>query len=461
MKYVIAFLWFSCFCSGQNSNIKELSYNEYLGFVKKYHPLVKSANLNISVAQANLMMARGGFDPKIEIDYDKKQFKDKEYYSLLNSSFKIPTWYGIEVKAGFDNNEGIYVNPENTVPNKGLTSIGINVPLGQGLFINQRMSDLRKAKIQLKLSQAERKLNAILVLYEASLAYFNWKRNYSEVKLYESYLKNAELRYNGIRSLIQNGDKPSIDSVEAKIIVRNRLLSLEDSKLKLAKSKLELANFLWLENDVPMELQDDINPEEKLENTIQEILKTNELLVDIASIENHPKINALQNKLELLDVERNLKANSLLPKIDIGYHYLSEPNYWNTTNFNNYKLGLNFYFPLFLRKERGSLQLTKFKIQDSQFALNLEKVQLKNKINAQQTELKSLEKQRKLIAELVNDNTIMLASEERLFSFGESSIFLINTRENNLVGAQLSKIGLENRYLTSNADLFKIMANPD
>jgi outer membrane protein TolC len=293
------------------------------------------------------------------------------------------------------------------------------------------------------------------------LAYFNWKRNYSEVKLYESYLKNAELRYNGIRSLIQNGDKPSIDSVEAKIIVRNRLLSLEDSKLKLAKSKLELANFLWLENDVPMELQDDINPEENLENTIQQTLKTNELLIDQPSIENHPKINALQNKIEILDVERQLKANSLLPKIDIGYHYLSETNYWNNTNFNNYKLGLNFYFPLFLRKERGSLQLTKFKIQDSQFAVNLEKVQLKNKINAQQTELKSLEKQRKLIAELVNDNTVMLASEERLFSFGESSIFLINTRENNLVSAQLSKIGLENRYLTSNADLFKIMANPD
>jgi outer membrane protein TolC len=461
MKYVIAFLWFSCFCSGQNSNLKELSYNEYLGFVKKYHPLVKSANLNISAAQANLMMARGGFDPKIEIDYDKKQFKEKEYYSLLNSSFKIPTWYGIEVKAGFDNSEGIYVNPENTVPNKGLTSIGITLPLGQGLLINQRMSDLRKAKIQLKLSQAERKLSAISVLYDASLAYFNWKRNYSEVKLYESYLKNAELRYHGIRSLIQNGDKPPIDSVEAQIIVRNRLLSLEDSKLKLAKSKLELANFLWLENNVPMELQDDITPEENLENTIQQILKTNELLVENPSIENHPKINTLQNKIEILNVERQLKTNSLLPKIDIGYHYLSEPNYWNTTNFNNYKLGLNFYFPLFLRKERGSLQLTKFKIQDSQFALNLEKVQLKNKINTQQTELKSLERQRKLIAELVYDNSVMLASEERLFSFGESSIFLINTRENNLVSVQLSKIGLENRYLTSNADLFKIMANPD
>ena len=238
-------------------------------------------------------------------------------------------------------------------------------------------------------------------------------------------------------------------------------MSLEDSQLKLAKSKLELSNFLWLENNVPLELQDTIIPEIKLENIIKETLKTNELLVENISIENHPKINSLQSKLDILEVERKLKANSLLPKIDLGYHYLSEQSAWNNTNFNNYKVGVNFSFPIFLRKERGGLQLAKFKIQDTQYSLDLERVQLKNKINAQQTEINSLERQRKLISDLVKDYNTMLTSEERLFSFGESSIFLINSRENNLVSSQLSELSLENRYLISNAELFKIMANPD
>lgn len=461
MKYSVLLLFFTFSLFGQEKIQKELTYNEYLGFVKKYHPMVKSANLEVTSAQANLMMARGGFDPKIEVDFNKKQFKDNEYYSLLNSSFKIPTWYGIEVKAGFDNSEGIYLNPQNTLPNQGLTSLGVTVPLGQGLLINQRMADLRKAKIQIQLSQAERKLQAIQVLYDASVAYFNWKRNFSEVELYENYLKNAEIRFNGVQSLIKNGDKPAIDSVEAGIIVRNRKLNLEDSQLKLTKAKLELSNFLWLENNLPLELQDDIIPEEKLVNTIKETLKTNDLLVETVSIENHPKINALQNKIDILEVERQLKGNALLPKIDLGYHYLSEPNYLNDTNFNNYKVGVNFSFPIFLRKERGSLQLAKFKIQDTKYDLDLERVQLKNKITGQQTEINSLEKQRKLITDLVKDYNIMLRSEERLFSFGESSIFLINSRENNLVSSQLSALGLENRYLISNAELFKIMANPD
>jgi outer membrane protein TolC len=231
--------------------------------------------------------------------------------------------------------------------------------------------------------------------------------------------------------------------------------------LKLAKAQLELSNFLWLENNVPLELQDDMIPEENLTTTIKETLRTNDLMLANPSIENHPKINALENKIEMLEVERKLKTNMLLPKIDLGYSYLSEPSYFDNYRFQDYKVGVNFSFPLFLRKERGSLQLAKFKLQDVKFDLDLERVQLKNKIKTQQTEIASLERQQQLIESLVNDYSTMLASEERLFSFGESSVFLINSRENNLVAAQLSKLQLENRFLDSNATLFKIMANPE
>ncbi|WP_281636289.1 TolC family protein [Flavobacterium marginilacus] len=454
-------LFFSIVTQGQETASKELSYNEFLGYVKKYHPLVKNAQLELNKAQAELMMARGSFDPKIEVDYAQKQFKGKEYYSILNSSFKIPTWYGVEIKAGFDDNEGYYLNPQNTTPAQGLTSLGISVPLGQGLWINKRMADLRKAKMQIELSTAEVKLEAIGVLYDASLAYFNWKKNYEEVQLYDNYTKNAKKRNAGIQSLIQQGDKPAIDSVESGIIVKNRILSLEDSKLKLIKAKLELSNFLWLENAVPMEISDDLIPETELENTIQETLKTNNLATDGFSIENHPKINALQSKIDILNVERKLNANELLPKIDIGYSYLSEPKYFNEFQTDDYKIGLDFSFPLFLRKERGKLKLTKFKIQETEYILDVEKIQLANKIEAQKTEITSLAKQLKLIKDLSKDNQTMLQSEERLFSFGESSLFLINTRENNLVSAQLAQINLANRFYVSNSELFKIMANPN
>ena len=436
----------------------EFSYNEFLGYVKKYHPLVKQANLKINEAQANLLQARGAFDPKIEVDFKEKQFKNTAYYSLLNSSFKIPTWYGIELKAGFDNAEGIYVNPENTLPNKGLTSFGISVPLGQGLFIDERMAAIRKAKIASNLNSAERNLQVVEVIYNASVSYMNWKRSFDEIKLYEDYLKNALIRYKGVQILIKEGDKPAIDSVEPAITVKTRSLNLENAKLKYTKAKLELSNYLWLENNIPLEVNDLLQPEELLAKTIKETLKINEL--ETISLENHSKIKALDAKIAMLKVDRKLKANLLLPKLDLSYTYLSEPSYIDNYRFEDYKIGLNFSIPLFLRKERGSLKLANLKIEDTEFVLQFEKKNLENKIKSQQEEITSLEIQQDFNDALLNDYKILLNAEERLFEMGESSLFVINSRENSLVSSQINDIVLENSYFIALLSLYKTFANP-
>ena len=455
--YIFIFICSSFNLLGQNLST-EFTYNEFLGYVKKFHPLVKQADLKLNEAQANIMQARGAFDPKIEVDFNEKQFKNSEYYSILNSSFKIPTWYGIELKAGFDNSEGIYVNPENTLPNSGLTSFGISVPVGQGLFINQRMADLRKAKITQNLNIAERNLQATEVIYEASISYVNWKRSFDEVKLYETYLENALTRYNGVSKLIEEGDKPAIDSVEAGIAVKTRRLNLEDAKLKLTKAKLELSNYLWLENNIPLELNDNLFPEATLSKTIKEVLQINEL--GTIDLDNHPKIQALDAKIAMLKVDRKLKANALLPKLDLSYNYLSEPSYIDNYRFEDYKIGVNFLFPIFLRKERGSLKLTDLKIQDSEFGLQFERKNLENKIKAQQQEIVSLQKQQDYNNKLVKDFSTLLNAEDRLFEMGESSLFVINSRENSLISSQINDIIIENRYLNAIIGLYKIIANP-
>lgn len=439
---------------------EELTYREFLGYVKKYHPMVRQANLEVSQAQAALMAARGAFDPKIEVDYSKKEFKGTEYYSLLNSSFKIPTWYGIEVKAGFDDTEGTYFNPQNRTPEAGLASLGITVPLGQGLFINQRMADVRAGKLQLTLSDAERKLRAIEVLYKASEAYFDWRRSFNEAVLYNRYLGFASTRFVGVKKLIELGDSPAIDSVEARITVRNRELNLENANLKLAKAALNLSNYLWIEN-VPVELSPAIKPEDNLMETVGETLRLDGAIFDSQSLGSHPKMTALETKLAMLEIERKLKANLLLPKLNVGYNYISEPAYLDGFNANDYKFNVDFSIPIFLRKERGNLKITKLKIRDLQLDIDQQRLELGNKIKAQQTEIQSLWKQKEVIDGLVGDYTTMLDSEERLFSFGESSMFLINSRENNLVSAKLSQISIENQYYISNAQLFRILANPD
>ena len=162
----------------------------------------------------------------------------------------------------------------------------------------------------------------------------------------------------------------------------------------------------------------------------------------------------------MLNIERKLKANMLLPKLDVGYSYISEPVAFSNYRFEDYKFGINAYFPIFLRKERGALKLAQQKIQAQELTLALEKKQLENKVTAQQNEIQTVSKQKDIIISLVNDNEKLVQAEERLFSAGESSLFLINTRENNLVSAKLSQINIDNRLYLSHAELFKTIANP-
>jgi outer membrane protein TolC len=441
----------------QEFNQGVLSFREYLGYVKKYHPLVSRANLEIDKAQAGLMQARGAFDPKIELDFDNKQFRGSQYYSILNSSFKIPTWYGIEVKAAFDDSQGIFVNPQNLGPNQGIATVGFSVPIAQGLFINQRIADLKSAKLQIQLSESQRRLLSLEVLYKASIAYFAWLKHFNEVEMYKEYLFYSQDRYKGVLRLIQQGDKPAIDSVETGIAVKNRELNLENAILKLNKSRLDLANYLWI-NDVPIEPAENLKPEIGLSTNIEAVLNTGDLFNTQDIIASHPKLRMMETKIGMLDIERRLKANYLLPKIDLGYYYLSEPLMFNSFRNDDYKVGLNFSFPIFLRGERGSLNMTKLKLKETKFELQQERLEIQNKIDAQQVEKSSFRKQSGQISNLVNDYKKMLEAEERLFSFGESSIFILNSRENNLISAKIQQIDLENSFLVSNADLFRILA---
>lgn len=457
-KFLIAFLFIQGFSWSQDIS-NELTYEEFIGYVKKFHPLVKQANLKISEGQAKLMKARGAFDPKIEASYNEKQFGDKQYYNFFNGSFKIPTWYGIEIKAAFDNNEGIYINPENTLPNSGLTSVGITVPIGQGLWINERMAELKQAKLYQNVASAEQKIMLTEVLYQASISYVNWKQSYDEVKLYEEYLKNAKTRYNGIVKSIELGDKSAIDSVEVGITLNSRKLSLEKSKLKLTKARYELSNHLWTENNIPLEIDENLYPEINLALVLPNQLNLENL--ENVSIEAHPKINALQSKLDILKINRRLQGNKILPKLEASYNYLSEPSAFDDYRFEDYKIGVNFSVPLFLRKERAQYKLAKLQVQDSEFGFATEKVSLNNKIEAQKKEINSYRKQIEINKSLVNNYDTMLNGEDRLFIAGESSVFLINSRENSLVSAQLATISLENAYLTAFLNLFKTLGKPE
>lgn len=466
MKYLstLLFVFTSLFNFGQTDDITEvLRFDEYLGYVKKFHPIVKQAQLVIDESQAKLLKSRGAFDPKFEIDYDRKKFKGTEYFDRLNGMFKIPTWYGIELKATFEENTGDFLNPQAFVPDDGLYSAGVKIPVAQGLLINDRMASLKQAKLFREQAKADRDIFVNTILFEASMAYFKWLQAYNELLLFQNFLTNAELRFRGVERGAEVGERAQIDVVEARIAINQRRLSLEQSRIKFIKASLELSTFLWLENNIPVELQPNVIPDVNSESVIDITFNINQLQNTEAVVETHPKLISLDYKLQSLEVDTKLKANKLLPKVDVEYNFLTEnADVARTFNTAEYKGGLNISFPLFLRKERGDLRLAKLKMSDTEFEIDATRVNLQNKINALQQELDSYVLQNDVTAQMVVDSERLLQAEERKFQLGESSLFLVNSRESKLIDSQLKAIAIEYKFFSTKAKLFNSLAvNPE
>ena len=458
-RYLYILLYFG-FIQGLQANNPEtevFSFEAFLGYVKKHHPLVKQANLTLNIGEANLLRARGGFDPKVEVDYNTKEFKNTEYYNELNATFKVPVWCGIELKANYENNTGEFLNPDMTVPDGGLYSAGVSVSLGQGLIMNERMATLKKAKFFQNQTKAERELLVNQILYDASIAYFNWLQAYNEEQIYISFLNNAGRRLSAVTQSFYEGDKAAIDTLEAKITVQNWSLGRESAKLKRQKAGLLASSYLWQEG-VPLEFKASVIPQLPKDDIVSSSLSLEEVSTDSLQIEEHPKLKSLNFKLESLKIDKRLKSNKLLPKFDVQYNFLASENaeaYLFDTS--NYKAFVNFSMPIFLRKERGDVKLAKLKLQDMNYEISASYLTLRNKITAVKTEIVSLKDQQLIVQNIVRDYTVLLNGEERKFFLGESSLFLINSREQSLITSQLKENQITIKKLSAMAKLFNVM----
>ena len=76
-------------------------------------------------------------------------------------------------------------------------------------------------------------------------------------------------------------------------------------------------------------------------------------------------------------------------------------------------------------------------------------------MNTVQQELSSFNTQTNFINGIVRDYNTLLNAEERKFFMGESSLFLVNTRESKLIESKLKAIDIKNLFFKTKAKLFK------
>ncbi len=120
---------------------------------------------------------------------------------------------------------------------------------------------------------------------------------------------------------------------------------------------------------------------------------------------------------------------------------------------NNYKFGVNFAMPLTFMQGRGELKLTKLKILDTKYAIDFKQQELVNKLKSYFNELIILQQQTKIYESSVSGFKILFDGETSRLNNGESSLFLVNARENRYLDSQVKLRELQAKYYKKQAAL--------
>jgi outer membrane protein TolC len=451
LKYILLFIALIMMLPliGQDS-VKTLSAGQVLEIVKRFHPVAKQADIFVEKAKADVTIAKGMFDPFLQNETAQKTFDGTDYYFYNRPELSVPTWYGIEIKAGLEYLSGSRTEPVDT---KGETSyLGISIPLAKNLLMDKRRAALQTAKIFREASAVEKRNMLNNLLLDAMKSYWSWAQQYQVYKVLSDAVIVNEKRLQLVKTAFQLGERPAIDTTEAVTQLQSFELLKSQAWLEFQNAGLDLSAYLWTLEIKPYNLPDYISPADKLEelNISSTVLpEVNSLLEAVRK--NHPELLIYDYKLDALGVEKKLKFQELLPNISFrynqlgkGYNVLKTPT--GSLFENNFQYGLSFSIPLRLSQGRGEYKKAKLKIEETELLQSQRQMQLENKVKSYFNELVTLKTQVNLQEKAYKNFLTLQKGEEIRFRSGESSLFLINVRENKTLEALQKLQELKAKY---------------
>lgn len=418
---------------GSMGQTATLSPDELVDWIRKFHPVALQADLRIDQARSSVRMARGGFDPVLENETAQKTWNGRMYYYYNRPELKLPTWFGMSVHAG---QEFLTGNETLSTDTKGESNyVGVSLSLAKNLLMDNRRAALRTAQVVREASEVEKRIALNDLIKDGLDAYWEWVRAFEQVALTQKIFSASEQRLNLVRTMYAQGERPAMDTLEAWSQVQQLAGMLNEAELEWQTQRRELSNYLWAAGLVAYLIPDTIQPDaasRRMQATILSDEMTKTWLNELPK--QNPVLQRFSFKFQELNIERKLKFQELLPDLRFQYNQLGKgydyASTWKQPLFqNNFQYGLKLEMPLRLSMGRGAYQLTKQKIRETQLDQTWKQWSLENKLQNRILESSALQKQIDWQEGATRGFEQLMSIEMLRFQQGESSLFLVNTRE--------------------------------
>ena len=440
-----------------------LTFDAYFATVSRNHPVVRQARLIETGADGDVTSAFGAFEPKVEASWQQKRFSSSPasaqtlYYNYADLALKIPTPFGADFKMGYERASGRYINPQYTTPNSGLFSAGFSIPIGQRILTDERRTALRVARAMRDVAQAERLAMTNKLLFSAAKAYAEWYSTALQLQVMRDGARLAEERYIAITRRVVAGDAAGIDSIEAAAELNRRRAQVQGAEQSYFAATLDVTSYLWDAGVQPADLPPGTVPSDSgLGRVVLDSAAVPALLARVLTL--HPDVRKASAKVAQAAADRSLARQAIIPFASAELYALrGRDDGFDVGDAiardGNYKGAINVSSPLLFFKERGKFQSTDAKFDRAELEARETRRDVVLLVRTAINDLSQYDAQLSLQRDAVRLFRILSAGERARFDAGESTLFLVNTRERQVLDEELKFVVLQAKYLAARAAL--------
>lgn len=344
---------------------ERLQLSDVIASTYRAFPLLEIARLQSGVAAGQQISAWGAYDTKLEY-YSLSQ--PVGFYETYRNGIGVARqlWWGGYASAGYAIGRGSF-EPwyrERQTDSGGEFKVGLVQPLLQGRAIDPHRVELFQANLQRQAVEPGIQHQVLIASLEASMAYWGWVEIGNVLITQERLLEIAVKRGAQLEKNLKAGWSSRLDVAQNAQLIEERVLKVNETKLKFRDTAFKLSLFLRDEQGTPR-----FPPPEWLPidfPTITEIPPGNFEQDFQNAVASRPELLLINLDMQSLRLDLSLARNQTLPNVDMTLRATQDMGLQTsqTNDKEEFQLeaGIIGDVPIQRRKAFGKIQSTQAKL---------------------------------------------------------------------------------------------------
>lgn len=430
-----------------------LTLEALLESVRRNYPPLLAALFDQDVADAELLAALGKFDLRLSANFETDQFGF--YNNNIAGAFleQATPYQGLRYYSGYRVGRGSFPSYEGKLQTRqdGEFETGFRLPLFRDRTIDQRRADLRRAEIGRAVANLGIQQQQLIVNQLATRRYWSWVAAGQRYQVAKSLLDIALARDQILRDSFEAGQIPRVEVIDNNRAILQRRSSLVEAERLLQLTAIDLSLFYRDANG--QALLPEANQLPALFPAVAEFPE-DRLSADVTlALRRRPELQRLISQGDQLRVEAQLFRNQRLPAVDLGVGFYNGFGDANRVlrGPQEVRTGVNFDLPLQRREATGKLASTEAKLMQLEQRERFLRDQIVAEVQDAMSGVRAAFQRVQLIRQEIDVARQLEELERDRFQLGDSTLFLVNLREQTTADAQ-------NREVSAIADYFLALA---